>query len=207
MADYRDYQPKTTSRVLEHIEWSTTYTYGAPITTLPNVMLIGDSICGGYNGHVANRLDGKAIVSFWASSKCVTDKNYFRELDFMLDMYDYKFISFNNGLHSLTTDLEEWEYAYRQVIKFILAKKPDAKLTITVCTALNNEKLNERVRIQNAIIMKIAEDFGLPTVDLFTPTDALDKDKEMSDEFHFHANAIGMQADILAKHITERLEL
>ncbi len=207
MVDYRDYQPKTTSRVLEKIEWSITYTYDAPDNTLPKVLLIGDSICNGYNGAVAQKLDGKAVVSFWASSKCVTDKNYFRELDFMLDSYDHKFISFNNGLHSLTTDLEEWEYAYRQVIKFILAKKPASKLTITICTALNNVELNERVKVQNEIIMKIANDFGLPTVDLFTPTDSLDKDKEMSDEFHFKSNAINMQAEILAEHITKSLEL
>ena len=83
--NYRDYQPKKTSRVREDIEWSVNYSYNTLDTKNPRVMLIGDSICNAYHYAVRDRLADKANVSYWASSKCVTDPDYFRELEFMLD--------------------------------------------------------------------------------------------------------------------------
>ena len=120
--DYRDYQPKKTSRVREDIEWSINYSYNTLDTKNPRVMLIGDSICNAYHYAVRDRLADKANVSYWASSKCVTDPDYFRELEFMLDAREYALITFNNGLHSLSTDMTEWEEAYRSAVRFILDK-------------------------------------------------------------------------------------
>ncbi len=207
MSNYRNFQPETTSRVRESIEWSVTYTYGATDEKLPRVLLIGDSICNGYQGEVRARLDTKANVTFWASSKCVTDRDYFRELDLILGGYDFDFISFNNGLHSLTTDASEWEQAYRRAVEFITAKCPDAKLVLTLCTALNDSTRNEVVKRLNSYTKSLAEELGIPTLDLFTPTDSLDKNAEMTDVFHFRDRAKAMQADLIAAHIASRIEL
>ena len=40
---YFDYQPTSTSRVRENVEWSITYTYNARDTENPRVLLIGDN--------------------------------------------------------------------------------------------------------------------------------------------------------------------
>lgn len=50
--NYRDFQPRATTRVRESIEWSTTYSYNATDTINPRVLLIGDSICNGYQSAV-----------------------------------------------------------------------------------------------------------------------------------------------------------
>ena len=80
MVNYRDYMPRSTSRMRENIEWSITYTYNSNDTAHPRVLLIGDSICNGYQTKVREKLADTANVTFWASSKCVTDPQYFREV-------------------------------------------------------------------------------------------------------------------------------
>lgn len=95
---------------------------------LPRVLLVGDSICNGYHAQVRERLLGIANVTFWASSKCVTDPDYLRELEFILEEYPLDLIHFNNGLHSLTTDRAEWEAALRNTFRMILDKLPGIRL-------------------------------------------------------------------------------
>ena len=169
--DYRDYQPKKTSRVREDIEWSINYSYNTLDTKNPRVMLIGDSICNAYHYAVRDRLAGKANVSFWASSKCVTDPDQFREPEFILD------------------------------------KLPETTLCIVLSTALNDDELTKRSRELNQIALRIADEFRLPVIDLFTPTNALDKPNEMTDRFHFGQKAINMQADMIAAKACELLNL
>ena len=197
--NYTDFQPKNTSRVREAIEWSTTYTYNSLDTTHPRVLLIGDSICNAYQSEVRRILSSRANVTFWASSKCVTDPDYFRELDFIAGAYSYSLICFNNGLHSLVTDRGEWVAAYRAAVDFLRAKLPDAKLLLLLCTALNDPVRNEIVKRINSDILKTAEEKSLATLDLFTPTDSLDKDKMMGDTFHYKPAAVTMQAELICE--------
>ena len=59
----------------------------------------------------------------------------------------------------------------------------------------------------NCIVKKIAEEFSLPTIDLFTAMDKRDRDTDWSDCFHFKMEAIKEQAEIIAKTVTEALNL
>ena len=181
------------SRVREDIEWSIHYAYDYH-RTLPRLLLIGDSICNGYQPYVREKLDGSMNVSFWASSKCVTDPDYLRELEFMLDYTKYDVICFNNGLHSLTTDRAAWEQAYKNTLAFITEKCPSAKLYITLCTPLKDPKLTAI----SSELNDIARAQGLPVIDLFTPMDALDRDAYWTDTYHFTNEAKIIQADIIA---------
>lgn len=199
--DYRDFQPAETSRVRENVEWSISYAFNAKDIASPRVLLIGDSICNGYQTRVREKLAGRANVSFWASSKCVTDPDYFRELDFILDGGRFDLISFNNGLHSLGTDRTEWEAAYRAAVSFIRAKKPDAALTLVLCTPLNDPTRDASSRELNDITRKIAADTGVPILDLYTPLENLNRDEHMNDVYHWKAPAIDLQADVIRAHV------
>ena len=210
MIKWQDYAPASTSRVRENIEWSITYSYNATETGKPRVLLIGDSICNGYNGKVREKLEGRVNVSFWASSKCVTDPDYFRELDFMLDAHPYDIISFNNGLHSLSTDRTEWNAAYRAAVAFIRAKLPDALLFLTYSTPLKDAELTATAASLNETVHQIADENILPEIDLFELMNGLDRDEFWSDTYHFKASAIEMQAELIAAEILgviEALEL
>lgn len=205
MIKWQDYAPASTTRVREGIEWSITYAYSAATAGLPRVLLIGDSICNGYNGKVREMLEGRVNVSFWASSKCVTDPDYFRELDFMLDAYPYDAVCFNNGLHSLTTDRAEWDAAYRAAVDFIQAKLPEAKLSLTLSTPLKDAKLTAVSSSLNETVVRLAQEKKLPVIDLFAAMDGLNREEFWSDTYHFRGPAIEMQAKVISDHVLAQL--
>ncbi|MBQ2277518.1 MAG: SGNH/GDSL hydrolase family protein [Clostridia bacterium] len=205
MVKWQDFAPASTSREREEIEWSITYSYNATQNGRPRVLLIGDSICNGYNGKVRELLDGDVNVSFWASSKCVTDPDYFRELDFMLDAYPYDAVCFNNGLHSLSTDRAEWDAAYRAAVEFIQAKLPQTKLSLTLSTPLKDAALTAVSASLNETVLALAEEKNLPVIDLFAAMDGLDREEFWSDTYHFRAPAIEMQAKLISAHVRKQL--
>ena len=100
----------------ENTEWINARWYNANDNKLPRVLLIGDSICNGYHTNVRDELAGTAYVTMYATSKCVTDRSYLKELKYILEEYDYAVIHFNNGLHSLNTDPKEWEAGLRAAL-------------------------------------------------------------------------------------------
>ncbi len=208
MSAYHDFQPQKTSRIRESIEWSIRYSFRTEVTDLPRVLLIGDSICHAYHGAVAARLGDDAVITYWASSKCVTDPDYFRELDFVIDGDNgrYAAICFNNGLHSLTTDRVEWNEAYRAVIRYLRAKCPDAKLVLTLSTPSRDPDQNDRVLIINDDTRAAAIEADLPVIDLYGAVCGLDQDTCMSDSVHWKPEGVEVQADCIAAKIRELLK-
>ena len=204
---WQDFAPCSTSRKRENTEWSITYAFDTLDESRPRVLLIGDSICNGYNGEVRGCLGGKVNVSFWASSKCVTDPDYFRELEFMLDARPYDAVSFNNGLHSLTTDRAEWDAAYASAVAFIRAKLPEAKLALTLSTPLMDPALTAVSASLNETVVRIAQEQNLPVIDLFSAMDPLDREEYWTDTYHFKPAAVSMQARIISDQILALLGL
>ncbi|MDO5552780.1 MAG: SGNH/GDSL hydrolase family protein [Planctomycetia bacterium] len=199
---YKDFQPQTAGKIREDIEWSITYSYGTLDNSLPRLLLIGDSICNAYQNTVRDMLSGQINVSFWASSECLTHPEYFRTLDLILDANHYDYISFNNGLHSLGTDQEEWSIAYDAAVRFIKAKCPDSKLFITNATPLKDPGLTEKSRQLNAIAQEVAAKYELPVIDLFGLMDPLDREEFWSDPFHYKQPGVQLQATRIVEAIT-----
>ena len=196
---YQQYEPETTTRVREAIEWSITYTYNSQDTELPRVLLIGDSICNAYQNSTKDHLYDKMNVSYWASSKCVTDKDYFRELDFILSGYHYDIISFNNGLHSIGTNQQEWEKSYKNAILFIQAKCPDAKLFLCNNSIVASSESNQAACRMNKYVQKIADELSLPMIDMYSFLDKMDHEHLWSDGIHFQPEVISEQGKMLSE--------
>jgi len=205
MINYKDYELKETSRKKESTEWSITYSYNTEDKTLPRILLIGDSICHGYHSNVHNKLLGKCLVTHWATSKCVTDPSYFRELNYILDGYTFDYVSFNNGLHSFDSDRKEWETAYRSAVKFIQDKIPGVKLFLTLSTPLQIPELTAISMELNATVKKVAKEKELAVIDLFTAMDKRDRNTDWSDSHHFKSAAVDEQAEIIANAVIEEL--
>ena len=203
---WQDFAPKRSSRVRESTEWSIHYAYDS-CADGQRVLLIGDSICNNYQDPVHRLLTGRMNVSFWASSKCVTDPDYLRELEYILDCRPCDMICFNNGLHSINTDRTEWVEAYNCVLNFLQAKYPQAKLALTLCTPAVDPAYTALSEELNALTEKIAAERGIPTIDLFTPMNALDREEHWRDAVHFRPAAIEMQGEIVAKHVAQAMGL
>ena len=182
----------------ENIEWSISYAYGLTDSTrgLPRVLLVGDSICNGYQTGVRERLKGKMNVTYWVSSYCVTSPAYLPLLSIYLDEAKYDVIHFNNGLHSLETPAAAYEKGMRRALAFIREKQPDAKIVWCSSTPLTNDVKTAKCRELNAVAAKVvAELGGIATNDLFALCDPLDRAANWGDEFHFRPEAKAKQAE------------
>ena len=75
-ADFRAFIPAVTEPTREAVDWTISYAFNTQDTKAPRVLLIGDSICNGYQSALRERLARKVNVSFWVSSYCVTHPQY-----------------------------------------------------------------------------------------------------------------------------------
>jgi hypothetical protein len=189
----------------EGTEWIVSYAYNANDSKLPRVLLIGDSICNGYQPLVRNELAGTAYVAFFATSKCVCDKSFLRSLAFFLDEYDYAAIHFNNGLHSLYSDRQDWEACLRASVKLIKEKGKGAKIIWASSTPLKDADKTAKAKELNAIAAKVMAEEGIPTDDLFALMDPLDRDANWSDTYHFKDPAKQIQAKAVADSVRAAL--
>ena len=188
----------------ENIEWSVAYAYGLTDATkdLPRVLLVGDSICNGYQGGVRELLKGKMNVSYWISSYCVTSAAYLPLLTIYLDEAKYDVIHFNNGLHSLKTQTAAYEQGVRRALQLIREKQPDAKLVWCSSTPLANDAKTAKCRELNAAAAKVVAEFGgIATDDLFSLLDPLDRAANWSDEYHHRAPVQKKEAEQVATSV------
>lgn len=189
----------------EGTEWIVSYAYNASDSKLPRVLLVGDSICNGYSGDVCKELAGTAYVTFFATSKCVCDTSYLRSLAFFLDESDYAVIHFNNGLHSLSSNRQDWETCLRAAVKLIKEKGKGAKIIWASSTPLKDPALTKKAIELNVIAARVMADEGVPTDDLFALMNPLDREVHWSDTFHFKGEAKTMQAKAIGECVRKTL--
>ena len=192
----------------ENIEWS--IGYGFHLTDakkdLPRVLLVGDSICNGYQGGVQRLLEGKANVTYWISSYCVTSPRYRKLLGFYLDDAQYEVIHLNNGLHSLDTDGKAWGNALYETLLFIRTRQPKARIIWATSTPTCDSAKTEKVRALNARAARIVEAVGgISTDDLFALCDPLDRGKNWRDKVHFKSGAANRQAQQVSEALLKAL--
>ena len=189
----------------EGTEWDTAYWYNANDDKLPRVLLLGDSICNGYQSLVRDELAGIAYVSFWATSKCTVDRSYLKQLSYILEEYDYSVIHFNNGLHSLNTDRNDWEQGLRNALQLIREKGKGAKVIWATSTPLKDPDLTEKSKELNAIAARVMQEENIPTNDLFALMDPLERNKFWTDKYHYNGEGRKMQAHQVAEIIRAAL--
>ena len=191
----------------ENVEWSIGYAFHLTDANkkLPRVLLVGDSICNGYQGLVQKRLEGKVNVSYWVSSYCVTSPNYLKFLSIYLDEAKYDVIHFNNGLHSLGTSEAAWEKGLKAAFELIRRKQPKAKLVWCSNTPLKDAAKTKKAKALNDIAAKEAKRLGLAVDDLFALLDPLDREANWSDVYHHKAPLREKEADQVAAAVLSAL--
>ena len=191
----------------ENTEWSTYY--GFHLTDkdrdLPRVLLVGDSICNGYQAGVARILAGKMNVSYWISSYCVTSPSYLKRLELCLDEAKYDVIHFNNGLHSLGTPPDAWAKGLEAALRLIREKQPSARIVWATSTPLKEPARTAKARVLNAAAADVVKRLGgIATNDLFALLDPLDREQNWRDAYHHTAPACAREAEQVAASVLAR---
>lgn len=187
------------SRTREGTEWAILHWESAPDTTLPRVLLVGDSIANSYYGHVGELLKGKAHVDLLATSKSVCDPAFLLELAVATDGYKHAVIHFNNGLHGFHLSDAQYEAGLRRMVAKLRELSPQAKLVwgsstsaVNLATMQLDANTNPRVLARNEIAARVMNELGIPIDDLYAVI--VDHNDWHSDSLHFKdegRNALG----------------
>ena len=191
----------------ENTEWSTYYGYHLTDKDrgLPRVLLVGDSICNGYQAGVARILAGKMNVSYWISSYCVTSPGYLKRLELCLDEAKYDVVHFNNGLHSLGTPTDDWAKGLEAALKLIREKQPSARIVWATSTPLKDARKTAKARELNAAAADVVKRLGnIATDDLFALLDPLDREQNWSDTYHHKPPVRQKEAEQVAASVMAR---
>lgn len=195
----------------EAIEWCNIWIPDTHETKLPRVLLIGDSITGGYGPKVADALKGKASVARLTTSKSIGDPALLAEVALVLGQCRFETVHFNNGLHGWGYSEEEYQQHFPALVATIRQHAPQAKLIWATITPMRQAgKLDviaegtKRVQARNKLAEEIVAREKIAVDDLY----GLVKDHPeywSSDGVHFNAQGIAAQVEQVTKKITEAL--
>jgi acyl-CoA thioesterase-1 len=173
---------------------------------LPRVLLIGDSICGGYSEPVVQLLKGKVDVTGvpsngWATFLALTN------LHNMLGDGNWDLIHFNWGLNDLEGRrilIPKYEANLRILLKRL--QQTGAKLvwcsTTPVPTGrVNSPRIYTDVPIYNAAAQKIMEENGIPIHDLYSFALPRLADLQLKEDVHFTPSGYAVLAEQVADQI------
>ncbi|MCF7976214.1 MAG: SGNH/GDSL hydrolase family protein [Phycisphaerae bacterium] len=187
----------------ENIEWCDIWITSADNQDKPSVLLVGDSIVKGYYSTVATALGQDASCARFATSACVSDPAFFRQLEAVLDHNQFTLIHFNNGLHGIDYTTEAYEVGYEKALKYIHRNSPSTNIVVALTTPLQSTSdrasLNPLVDARNDIARALAEKYHLEINDLH----AISKDhpEYYRDPYHYTPAAIRLQGEQVAEKV------
>ena len=204
-------QPTDPGRVRERSEWSQIWWDVANDTSMPRVLLIGDSITVGYSAGVIKQLEGLAHVDRLGNSRNILDPIHLKETRTMLEDGTYAAIHFNNGLHGFHLSVEQYARGLREYIALLRELAPGVPLIWASSTPItvkdHLEQLaanNEVVVVRNAAAAEIMKELDISTNDLYALV--VGKPELRSDTHHYNEAGRAVQAEAVADALRPYLQ-
>jgi hypothetical protein len=195
--------------VTEKIEWTYTDRPEVPAPSLPNVLLVGDSITRAYYKAVADDLAGKVNCYYFATSVSVGDERLAPQLAEYFKMIAVKFdvIHFNNGMHGWGYTEDEYKRYFPELLSAVHAGAPSARLIWATITPVRKDKqggaTNSRIDTRNAIAHEFVAKQNIAIDDqhaLMYPHQDLH-----ADDVHFNPVGSAMQGEHVAASVSKLL--
>ena len=189
----------------------------------PKLLFYGDSISGGYRGHLLPSLEGKVYAYHWTGFVGGIDPKVDGLIKQGAAVADFDLIFFNNGLHSLSwtpekaTDQQIIDTT-RAIVRGFKTGAPQAKLfwiATTPHTARRTEPgkpvtalgdKNPVVLRINRLAEQVMKEEGVEVIDMYTPL-AARLDLAAGDEYHWSGPAYKIIAEAIVAKTNEVLKL
>jgi lysophospholipase L1-like esterase len=189
----------------------------------PKLLFYGDSISGGYRGHLLPALEGKVYAYHWVGFVGGLDTKVDGLIKQAASVADFDLVFFNNGLHSLSwtpekaTDQQIIDTT-RAIVRGFKTGAPKAKLfwiATTPHTARRTEpgKPVTALGDKNPIVLRInrlaeqvMKEEGIEVIDMYTPL-AARLDLAAGDEYHWSGPAYKIISDAIVAKTNEALKL
>lgn len=157
---------------LETYEWDNVWFEHTENDTDDRVVYIGDSISCATRKVATATSENKLLFDGFGTSKAL-DNPYFADSVriFARQQGKRRAVIFNNGLHGWHLDDEtEYAEAYESFVRFLLDEFKGTPIILLLTTHVADASRDKRVVARNEAVMKIAEKYSLPTVDLYALT-------------------------------------
>jgi GDSL-like lipase/acylhydrolase family protein len=193
----------------EEIEWTWEVRPAHVDASLPNVLLLGDSITRNYFPEVQRRLTGVANVYLMATSASVGDPRLPRQMEEFSGAEAVRFsvIHFNNGMHGWTYSEKEYREAFPAFVSEIRAIAPNAALVWATTTPARKNSdpgpTNARVDARNAIAESVVKPAAIVIDDQHGLM--LQHSELFQDDVHFNKRGSALQGKQAAQLISEQL--
>jgi lysophospholipase L1-like esterase len=189
----------------------------------PKLLFYGDSISGGYRGHLLPALEGRVYAYHWSGFVGGLDTKVDGLIKQAASVADFDLVFFNNGLHSLSwtpekaTDQQIIDTT-RAIVRGFKTGAPRAKLfwiATTPHTARRTEpgKPVTALGDKNLVVLRInrlaeqvMKEEGVEVIDMYTPL-AARLDLASGDEYHWSGPAYKIIADAIIAKTNEALKL
>ncbi|MDX9978886.1 MAG: SGNH/GDSL hydrolase family protein [Lentisphaeria bacterium] len=194
------------STARERAEWCHIWWENAHDTARPRILLVGDSICNGYNGAVRKRLAEFANVDLLATSKNISDPALLKEMGYMLGEYQYAVVHFNHGLHGFGIPQEKYEQYLRDYVAKVKAMAGDAKLVWASITPLRGDSPNNAViAARNEIAARVMQDNGIPVDDLHAVVAGQEelRSDNKGDAYHYNGKGYAVLAEAVSQYLAK----
>ena len=183
---------------------------------LPHVLLIGDSILGGYHGKAAELLRGKVSLDAWITPKHIGSGDLPSDMKAIFGEHTYDVILFNDiGLHAWAPGRIR-EGQYEPLMRAHLANlrkfAPKAKLIFATTTPMTTKtrpiapdpEFNSLIVERNQIGTKIMAENHIPVADYYGIL-ATKLELAAGDRFHWTKPAYELLARCAAEHVMQAL--
>lgn len=193
----------------EHYEWLQTWSDEAERTDLPRVLLVGDSITGGYQQMVRDALRGVCLVDYFCTSYAVDSAIYHTALRMFVTDSRYAAVHFNHGLHGKHMTGEVYKENVERLLEQIsgCGAKVIAALTTQVLDGEGKPDASweEKIAERNAAIEDIATRCGYAVNDLYAPSVSMPAEKRLGDGVHYQEAGYRVFADKVIAAVRQAL--
>jgi hypothetical protein len=193
----------------EEIEWTWEVRPAHPDPTLPNVLLVGDSITRNYYPEVQRQLASLANVYLFASSACVGDPRLLSQLSEFaaMESVPFRVVHFNNGMHGWKYSEAEYKAAFPEYLAKIRAIAEEAALIWATTTPVKTDSApgptNARIRERNRIAQAFTQAANVPIDDQYALM--MTHSDRYQDNVHFDNQGAAIQGQQAAQYIRDLL--